>query len=75
MTLNCRGTLVDLTTPKVMAIVNATPDSFFEQSRVKSIDQFKKKIDQMITEGADIIDIGAYSSRPNAEHISQEHKI
>jgi len=75
MTLNCRGTLVDLTTPKVMAIVNATPDSFFEQSRVKSIDQFKKKIDQMITEGADIIDIGAYSSRPNAEHISEEQEL
>ena len=75
MTLNCRGTLVDLTTPKVMAIVNATPDSFFEQSRVKSIDQFKKKIDQIITEGADIIDIGAYSSRPNAEHISEEQEL
>lgn len=75
MTVNCRGTLIDFTTPKVMGIVNATPDSFFAESRVESTEHLKTLIDQMISDGAKIIDVGAYSSRPNAEHISEEEEL
>lgn len=75
MTLNCRGRLVDLSTPKIMGIINATPDSFYSKSRVATSDDLKIRIEQMIEDGVDIIDIGAYSSRPNAEHISQEEEL
>ncbi len=75
MTLNCRGRLVDLCTPKIMGIINATPDSFYSKSRVATSDDLKIRIEQMIEDGVDIIDIGAYSSRPNAEHISQEEEL
>jgi len=75
MTLNCRGRLVDLSTPKIMGIINATPDSFYSKSRVATSDDLKIRIEQMIEDGFDIIDIGAYSSRPNAEHISQEEEL
>ncbi len=75
MTLNCRGRLVDLSTPKIMGIINATPDSFYSKSRVATSDDLKIRIEQMIAEGVDIIDIGAYSSRPNADHISQEEEL
>ncbi len=75
MTLNCRGRLVDLSTPKIMGIINATPDSFYSKSRVATSDDLKIRIEQMIEDGVDIIDIGAYSSRPNAEHISQNEEL
>jgi len=75
MTLNCRGRLVDLSTPKIMGIINATPDSFYSKSRVATSNDLKIRIEQMIEDGVDIIDIGAYSSRPNAEHISQEEEL
>ncbi len=75
MTLNCRGKLVDLSTPKIMGIINATPDSFYSKSRVASSDDLKIRIEQMIVDGVDIIDIGAYSSRPNAEHVSQNEEL
>jgi len=75
MTLNCRGRLVDLCTPKIMGIINATPDSFYSKSRVATSNDLKIRIEQMIEDGVDIIDIGAYSSRPNAEHISQEEEL
>lgn len=75
MTLNCRGKLVDLSTPKIMGIINATPDSFYSKSRVASSDDLKIRIEQMIVDGVDIIDIGAYSSRPNAEHVSQSEEL
>lgn len=75
MTLNCRGTLIDLSSPKIMGIINATPDSFYSKSRVDSISKLKIRIEEMITQGVDIIDIGAYSSRPNADHISEEEEL
>jgi dihydropteroate synthase len=58
-----------------MGIVNATPDSFYSESRVASTDDLKRRVVQMIDDGVDIIDVGAYSSRPNAEHISETEEL
>lgn len=73
-TLSSQGILWDTDTPKVLGIVNATPDSFFDGGRYSAVDQIKIKIDEIISEGADGIDIGGYSSRPGAEHISAEEE-
>lgn len=74
-TLNCRGTIVDLQYPIIMGVINATPDSFYAESRTKSIDQILAKVDEMRNDGASIIDIGAMSSRPGAHIISPEEEI
>lgn len=68
--LNIRGRLLDLSSPKVMAILNITPDSFYSNSRTKSIDEALKKTERFLAEGATFIDIGGYSSRPGATDIS-----
>lgn len=68
-TLNINGQLMDLSTPKVMGILNITPDSFYAGSRKQSEQEIAERITQILEEGGDIIDIGAYSSRPNAEDI------
>lgn len=60
--------------PKILAILNLTPDSFYDGGKYNSIDIILKKVEQYIAEGTDIIDIGAYSSRPGAEHISVEEE-
>lgn len=73
--LNCRGKLLTIDRPWVMGIVNCTPDSFYENSRWSSLDQLKKGIDKHISEGADLLDLGAYSSRPNAVDISENEEI
>lgn len=73
-TLNCNGTLLDLSEPKIMGVVNLTPDSFYEQSRAQTQADIQRKAEQMLTEGASILDLGAYSSRPNAEHITEEEE-
>jgi dihydropteroate synthase len=70
--INCNGKLLVLNEPKVMAIVNLTPDSFYPGSRFPDTKQALSHIDKVVGEGADIIDLGAYSSRPGAEHISPE---
>ncbi|RZK47400.1 MAG: dihydropteroate synthase [Pedobacter sp.] len=75
LTLNSKGTLVDLTKPSVMAILNITPDSFFASSRANSIKDALKKVEVFINEGAKFIDIGAYSSRPGAVDVSEEEEI
>ncbi len=75
MMINCNGTLLDLSTPKVMGIINVTPDSFVASSRVMSKDAIKNQIDKMLTEGADILDFGAMSSRPGAIEISIEEEV
>ena len=69
-TLNCNGRLFLLDQPKVMGILNATPDSFFSGSRVQEVDGAIAKADVMIQEGAAIIDIGGVSTRPGAEEVS-----
>lgn len=73
-TLNFKGRLVDLTEPRVMGILNVTPDSFFKGSRV-SPENVLDVAEQMIKEGVDILDVGGYSSRPGAEDISVEEEL
>ena len=68
--INVKGRLLDLTTPQVMGILNVTPDSFYSGSRMQTQEEIAVRARQIIDEGASIIDIGAYSSRPNAEHIT-----
>jgi dihydropteroate synthase len=70
--LNCRGKLINLSTPKIMGILNVTPDSFYDGGKFQTKKDILKKVEQMIEEGAAIIDAGGYSSRPGAEHISAE---
>ncbi|SDM40372.1 dihydropteroate synthase [Daejeonella rubra] len=72
LTLNVRGTLLDLSKPKIMGILNLTPDSFYDGGRNNSLENALRKTEQLVSEGADLIDLGAYSSRPGAEHISEE---
>lgn len=73
-TLNIRGKLISPSFPVVMGIVNITPDSFYSGSRVITESEVLKRCEQIITEGGEIIDIGAYSSRPDAEDISTEEE-
>lgn len=75
ITLNLKGKLTTLDTPKIMGIINVTPDSFYERSRRKSIDGVLKKAQQMIEEGADYLDIGGYSTRPGAAEVSVTEEI
>ena len=75
MTINCKGKLVDLASPKVMGIINITPDSFFEGSRFKSEDHVIDQVGQMLEEGADFIDVGGYSSRPGATDVSEKEEL
>jgi len=69
-TLQLHDRLFSLGKPVVMGILNATPDSFYTGSRVQGVDIALEKAESMIAEGADILDIGGYSSRPGADHIS-----
>ena len=73
--INVKGRLLDLATPQVMGILNVTPDSFYSGSRMQTEEDIAARARQIIDEGASIIDIGAYSSRPNAEHISAEEEM
>jgi dihydropteroate synthase len=73
-TINCNGRLVDLSLPKVMGIINITPDSFFEESRSESVEAVLKRVEQVLEEGGDMIDVGAYSSRPGAAHVPEEEE-
>ena len=74
LTLNIRGRLVDLSTPKVMGIVNVTPDSFYSGSRTSGREALERRILQLREEGADIVDLGGYSSRPGADDVSPEEE-
>lgn len=73
--INVNGTLLDLSTPCVMGILNVTPDSFYAGSRMQTEEEIARRVRQMTDEGAAIIDIGAYSSRPNAEHVSPQEEM
>ena len=73
--INVKGRLLDLATPQVMGILNVTPDSFYSGSRMQTQEEIAARARQIIDEGASIIDIGAYSSRPNAEHITAEEEM
>ena len=74
MTINCKGTLVDLTSPKVMGILNLTPDSFYDGGKYKNEKAILKQTEKMLGEGASFIDMGAYSSRPGAQHVPEEEE-
>ncbi|KQM74667.1 dihydropteroate synthase [Pedobacter sp. Leaf216] len=73
--LNVNGRLIDLSTPKVMGILNITPDSFYSNSRTKTMDEALTKADQFLSEGATFIDVGGYSSRPGAKDISTSEEV
>lgn len=74
-TLNCRGKLLNLSRTKVMGILNLTPDSFSDGGKFNEMDAAIAHVESMLKEGADIIDIGGYSSRPGAEDISPQQEI
>ncbi len=75
MTINCRGVLIDFKTPKIMGILNVTPDSFFDGGRYKNDVDILNQVDKMLSEGATFIDIGACSSRPGANHINESEEL
>ncbi|HRB70266.1 MAG TPA: dihydropteroate synthase [Flavobacterium sp.] len=75
MTINCKGRLVSLDTPHCMGILNVTPDSFYDGGKYKSDTAFLQQTEKMLTEGATFIDIGAYSSRPNAAFVTEEEEV
>ncbi|MGM9508521.1 dihydropteroate synthase [Larkinella sp. GY13] len=74
-TLNLRGNVLDLTTPIVMGILNINADSFYAGSRILSVDQAVERAGIMRSEGASLLDIGGYSTRPGAADISEEEEI
>ncbi|WP_342330514.1 dihydropteroate synthase [Pedobacter sp. FW305-3-2-15-E-R2A2] len=74
-TLNLKGKLADLGRPAVMAILNLTPDSFYNNSRVGTADDALKRTETFLNEGAKYIDIGAYSSRPGAAEVSTDEEL
>lgn len=73
--INIKGALMDLSTPQVMGILNITPDSIYAGSRNQTAQEISERANRILEEGASIIDIGAYSSRPNAENISPEEEM
>lgn len=73
--INCNGKLIDLSSPKVMGILNLTPDSFFDGGKYASEKDIINQVEKMISDGATFIDIGAYSSRPGAKSISEEEEL
>ena len=75
MTINCKGQLIDLSKPKVMGILNITPNSFFDGGKYSNEEEIVAQVQKMLSEGATFIDIGAYSSKPNAEYVSVEEEI
>jgi dihydropteroate synthase len=75
MTINCKGKLIDLSSPKVMGILNITPDSFYDGGKYKNEKDILLQTEKMLSDGATFIDVGAYSSRPGAAHISEDKEL
>lgn len=75
MRINCKGKLIDLSEPKIMGILNATPDSFYEGSRLKTLDAALKKAEEMLKFGADFLDVGGMSTRPDSDEVSEEEEL
>ena len=75
MNLNCKGKLIDLTSPKIMGILNLTPDSFYDGGKYQSQKEILSHTEKMLIEGATFIDIGAYSSRPGAKDINEKDEL
>jgi len=75
MNINCNGNLIDLSIPKVMGILNVTPNSFYDGGKHREINSIIHQVDKMLSEGSDFIDIGAYSSKPSAEFVTETDEI
>lgn len=73
-TLNIRGRLYPLDVPKIMGIINITPDSFHAGSRTQDAQAIRTRVEQMLAEGADMLDLGGYSSRPGADNVSEQEE-
>ena len=73
--INCKGKLIDLSTPRVMGILNVTPDSFYDGGQYNDANSILHQAEKMLSEGATFIDIGGYSSRPNAKHIDEKEEL
>ena len=74
MNINLKGEVIDFRQPKIMGILNLTPDSFFDGGKFNALDRALKQTEKMIREGAFFIDLGACSTRPGAEEISEEEE-
>ena len=74
-TLSIHGQLLSLHEPQVMGILNITPDSFYSGSRTEAEDDICRRLHQLMDEGADMIDVGAYSTRPGADDVSEEEEM
>ncbi len=74
-TINVNGQLIDLSRPQVMGILNVTPDSFYSGSRKRTEQEIRERVEQIVNEGGQMIDIGAYSSRPGADDVSEEEEM
>lgn len=74
MQINCKGKLIDLTQPKVMGILNLTPDSFYDGGTYRNESDIVNQVAKMLSEGATFIDVGGYSSRPNAKNINVDEE-
>ena len=75
MTLNCKGSLINLSVPKVMGIINVTPDSFYDGGKTLGLTAILKQAEDMLTEGATFLDVGGYSSRPGATEVSEAEEL
>ena len=75
MTINCKGRLIDFSEPKIMGILNTTPNSFYDGGSNHTMDLIFQKLEKHLNDGADIIDIGGYSTKPGAEEVSEEEEI
>lgn len=75
MTINLNGKLMDLSLPKVMGVLNVTPDSFYDGGKFSSDKKVLDQVEKMILDGADIIDIGGYSSKPGAKEVKTKEEI
>ena len=75
MTINCKGKLIDLNSPKVMGIINTTPNSFYAESRKTSEKDILKQVEKMLKDGADFIDVGGYSTPPGAPKVEETEEL
>lgn len=75
MAINCNGKLMDFEVPKVMGILNCTPNSFYDGGKYKTKTDFLKQTEKMLIDGASIIDLGAYSTQPNADFVTEDEEL
>ncbi|MBI6117975.1 dihydropteroate synthase [Salegentibacter maritimus] len=75
MTINCKGRLVDLNQPKIMGVINTTPNSFYAESRKTSEKDILKQVEKMLKDGADFIDVGGYSTPPGAPKVEETEEL